>query len=158
MVQLLISMPKQQRQKHFTQIGVKLVDELNNNTKKKHTWHVLHCATALMDLYKCLGNLNGGAHHLGGLRQTVCEEYNWLNNEAWHTRRNVWHVQRKFHMFQYGTLPKPGIGQPQGFWACKDADFVGWVSKLAKRWGGPSTHTSQTDNVILRYKASASGC
>jgi hypothetical protein len=35
--------------------------------------------------------------------------------------------------------------------------FVGWVSKLAKRWGGPCTYTAQATNVLLRYKALAGG-
>ena len=59
------------------------------------------------------------------------------------------------YMAQYHSLE---MGNPKGFWEYKDEDFVGWVSKLAKRWGGPCTHTSQADSVILRYKALASGC
>ena len=58
-------------------------------------------------------------------------------------------------MAQYQSLE---LGNPKGFWEYKDEDCVGWVSKLVKRWGGPCARTSKTDNVILRYKALASGC
>ena len=130
----------------------------NNKYNTEHTLHGPHCDTALIYFYQCLGNWNGGAHKLGGLFQTVCEEYNWLNNEAWHIGRNVLHVKPKFHMFQemaqYRCLE---LGNPKGFWEYKDEDFVGWASKLAKRWGGPRAHTSQADSVILRYRALASG-
>ena len=39
---------------HFTPCGVKLAEELNYRYNTEHTLHVLHCATALMDFYKCL--------------------------------------------------------------------------------------------------------
>ena len=79
--------------------------------------------------------------------------------EVGHQGKNVWHAKPKFHMFQemaqYQILE---LGNPRGFNEYKDEDFVGWVSKLAKRWGGPCTHTSPVDSVILRYRALASGC
>ncbi len=57
----------------------------------------------------------------GGLCQVVCEEYNWLNNEAWHIARNVWNVKPKFHMFKdmapYQSLE---MGNPRVFWEYKD--------------------------------------
>ena len=52
-----------------------------------------------------------------GLCQTVCEEYNWLNNEAWHTRKKVWHVKPKFHMFQeMAPDQNMDLGNPKDFW------------------------------------------
>ena len=90
-----------------------------------------------MDFYRSLGDWQGGAHTLGGICHTVCEEHSWLNNEAWHLG-NVWHAKRALHMFQdmapYHSLE---LGSPRGFWEYNDQDFVAWVSKLAKRWGGP---------------------
>ncbi|MFM7980387.1 MAG: hypothetical protein ACKPKO_13825, partial [Candidatus Fonsibacter sp.] len=47
-----------------------------------------------------------------------------------------------------GTIPVLGTGQPQGFLGYNDEDFVGWVSQLAKRWGGHCAHTSQTKSVF----------
>ncbi|MFM7984284.1 MAG: hypothetical protein ACKPKO_33670, partial [Candidatus Fonsibacter sp.] len=89
----------------------------------------------------------------------VGEEYSWLNNETAHQGSNVRHVKPHCHMYQelaqYQSLE---LGSSNGIWEYKDEDFVGWVSKFAKRWGGPCTHTSQADNVLLRYKALASGC
>ena len=49
------------------------------------------------------------------------------------------------------------LGNPNGFWENKDEDFVGWVSKLAKRWGGPCTYTAQATSVLLRYRALVGG-
>ena len=56
-------MPGQTR--HLTQFGVKLAEELNNMYNTEYTLHALHCATALMDFYKCIGNWNGGYHNFG---------------------------------------------------------------------------------------------
>ena len=79
--------------------------------------------------------------------------------EAGHQGKNVWHVKPNFHMFQdmaqYQSLE---LGNPRGCWEYKDEDFVGWVSKLAKGWGGPCAHTSQPDSVTLRYNALESEC
>ena len=80
---------------------------------------------------------------MGGPCQIVCEDHKWLNNEAWHIGRNVWHLKSRFHMLQeiaqYQSL---ALGSPGAFWEYKDEDFVEWVGKLAKMWGGPCTHTS----------------
>jgi len=138
--------------------GVVLAQELHDWYNTEHTLHVLQCATALMDFYKLLGDWQGGEQALGELCQTVCEEYSWLNKEAAALGKNVWRVKPKFHMFQeMSQFQSVELGNPRGFWEYKVEDFVGWVSKLAKRWGGPCTYTSQAYSVILRYRALASG-
>ena len=53
--------------RRLTPSGVKLAEELDDKYNTEHTLHVLHCATALMNFYKCLGNWNGGDHNLGGV-------------------------------------------------------------------------------------------
>ena len=50
---------------------------------------------------------------------------------------------------QYQSLE---LGTPKGFLEYKDEDFVGWVSKLAKRWGGPCAHTSQANSDIVKVQ------
>ena len=73
--------------------------------------------------------------------------------------KNLWRGKPKFHMFQeMAQFQNLELGNPMGF--CleyKDEDFVGWVNKLAKRWGGPCAYTAQATNVLLRYNALAGG-
>ena len=55
-----------------------------------------------MDLFKYWerGVWQGGAHTLGALCRTVCEEYRCLDNEAWHLGNNVCHVEPEFPTFR----------------------------------------------------------
>ena len=93
-----------------------------------------------------------------GLCQAVCEEYSWLNTETIALGNNVWRAKPKFHMFQeMAQFQNLELGNPKGFWEYTYEDFVGWVSKLAKRWGGPCTYTAQATSVLLRYRALAGG-
>ena len=70
-----------------------------------------------MDFDKSLGNWQGGTPTLAVIFQTGCDEYKWLNNEAWN-QGDVWHVKPIIHMFPtYGKAPRPGIREPECFWA-----------------------------------------
>ena len=60
----MLSMPKAET-RHLTPLGVKPEEEFNDRCNTEYTLHVIHCDTALMDCYKCLGNWEGGAHTLG---------------------------------------------------------------------------------------------
>ena len=55
------------------------------------------------------------------------EEYNWLNNEAWHMGKNVRHVQLNSHMFRdmapYQSLE---LGNPR----------VSGNTQMKTLWGG----------------------
>ena len=142
--------------RHLTPFAVHLAQELHLKYDTEHTLHVLQCATALMDFYKVLSDWQCG--DVAGLCQVVCSEYSWLNQEAWLHSKNAWRIKPKFHMFQeMCQFQSFELGNPRGFWEYKDEDFVGWVSKLARRWGGPCTYTCQADSVFLRYRGLASG-
>ncbi|MFM7982681.1 MAG: hypothetical protein ACKPKO_25500, partial [Candidatus Fonsibacter sp.] len=45
---------------HLTPFGVKLAELMHFKYNTEHILHVLPVGTALMDFYKCLGNLKGG--------------------------------------------------------------------------------------------------
>ena len=143
--------------RHLAPFGVLLAQELYDWYQTDHAWHVLQCARALQDFYKVLEDWSTGDIH--GLCQAVCEEYSWLNTETIALGKNVWRVKPKFHMFQeMAQFQNLELGNPRVFfWEYKDEDFVGWVSKLAKRWGGPCTYTAQATSVLLRYRALVGG-
>ena len=147
--------------RRLTPCGVNLAEELNNMYKTEHTLHVLHCDTALMDFYKCLGNWNGGAHSLGVYVTLYVKSTDGATMRLGIYERmwNVWHVKPTFHSSKIWNNTKAwNPATPGVFWEYKDEDSVGWVSKLAKRCGGPCAHTSQVDSVNLRDRALASGC
>ena len=98
----------------MTHIGVKLAEELNDWYNTEHSLHVLHCSTALMDFYKCLGDWQGGAQTLGAPCQTVYQEYSWLNNEAFASRKEyVACAATVSHFARVGAVPMPATGHPQ---------------------------------------------
>ena len=45
------------------------------------------------------------------------------------------------------------LGNPRGYWEYRDEDFVGLVSRLAVRKGGPATPKACARGVLQRYRA-----
>jgi len=133
--------------------GVALAQELHARHHSGHTRMVTEVVQDLHEIYEVMCR-SFDAGRLATLSTQVADKFSKLEAEARRDGKLAWKVKPKLHMMQeLLEYQSHELGNPRGYWEYRDEDFVGLVSRLAARKGGPATPKACARGVLQRYRA-----
>ena len=112
--------------------GVELATELHARHGSQHTKNVLDVTENIHQIYQNMYR-NFDAETVATLSARVAWDCSKLEQEANREDKLGWRMKL---LLEYQAYK---LGNPRGYWEYGDEDFVGLVSKLALRKGGPAT-------------------
>ena len=118
-----------------------MATELHARHRSRHTKRVLDATENLHQIYQHMYR-NFDAEAVATLSARVAWDCSKLEQEANREDKLAWTMNQAYE-----------LGNPRGYWEYSDEDFVGLISKLALRKGGPATPRTCAQGVLDRYRA-----
>ena len=139
---------------HLVQFGFEISTAMHANYDNEHSLTVLRCVSAFMDFYMCLGVSPFPKNQAKLACRNTCIFYCALADEATASGINAWKVKPKLHIFQEcGEFQTEELGDPQGFWAYADEDYVGFAAEVGESRVGGGNASTATDRIVARVRA-----
>ena len=140
--------------RHLLPFALEVAAAMYANDSSTHFLTMYKCVTALMDYYMTFGVVPFPVAAAKAATQNFCILHRALHDEARRAGAVTWNIKPKLHMFQeLGEYQIDVLGDPSGFWAYKDEDFVGLCATIGASRGGGSTATTTPERVIARIRA-----
>ena len=127
---------------------------MNAQLATTHALTVLKCVSALMDYYMTFGVRPFPKEQARTACRNCCLLFRSLSDEARRLGTQTWCIKPQMHMFQeLGEYQTETLGDPSGFWAYKDEDFVGLCATVGASRGGGGQASTTPERVIARIRA-----
>ena len=140
--------------RHLVPFALEVTAAMHAKLGTTHSLTVYKCVSALMDYYMTFGVHPFPAAAAKAATLNFCILYRALHDEARRSGAMTWNIKPKLHMFQeLGEYQVDVLGDPSGFGAYKDEDFVGLCATIGSSRGGGSTATTTPTRVISRIRA-----